>query len=163
MKRYKNRFYQTPLKRNFALKMRNEPTPAEAHLWKYLQNGQRKQNRFVRQKIILGYIVDFYTHDSRLAIEVDGESHYTEEGKKKDQLRTRALNNAGIYVLRFSNTEVIQNTKGVLESIDKALTLKGSRKYSTPDSEQKSKPGASEICIKHHIGYTTCTKEHKRR
>lgn len=124
-----NKFYQTPYKKAFALGLRNNPTEEENILWLYLRNGQRKQNRFVRQKIIYGYIVDFYTHDSRVAIEVDGSQHQELAARKYDEIRRKALNKGGIYVLRFSNYEIRNNLEYVLAKIDNVLTLKGSRKF----------------------------------
>jgi very-short-patch-repair endonuclease len=121
----RDKFYATPYKKTFATELRNNPTPAEEYLWKFLQKGQRKQNRFVRQKVILGWIVDFYTHDSRLAIELDGRQHSEPSAVKYDTIRTKALNSSGIYVLRFTNDDVFDNTEAVLDRIDSCLTIKG--------------------------------------
>lgn len=134
-----NKFYQTPYKKTFATGLRNNPTTAEAALWKKLQNAQRKNNRFVRQKVILGWIVDFYTHDSRVAIEVDGVDHLTDEKKKSDALRTRALNKSGIYVLRVTNYDVLNNIDSVLAKIDDTLVLKSDLKVSKPKSKRNPK------------------------
>lgn len=120
-----NKFYQTPYKKAFALGLRNNPTPAEAELWKYLRNAQRKGNRFVRQKVIYGYIVDFYTHNSRVAIEVDGSQHQELGAIKYDNTRRKALNKSGIYVLRFTNEQVMNHMDWVLAKIDATLTKKG--------------------------------------
>lgn len=115
-----NKFYQTPYKKAFATALRNNPTAAEERLWKYLQGGQRKNNRFVRQKVIYGWIADFYTNDSRVVIEVDGDTH----DKEKDRIRDKAMNKGGIYVLRFTNYDIFNNIDQVIIKIDKTLRLR---------------------------------------
>lgn len=117
-----NKFYQTPYKKTFALALRNNPTPPEEALWQRLKNGQIKNNRFVRQKVIYGYIVDFYSHYSHLAIEVDGKHH--ENTKEYDTHKDRVLNKGGIYVLRVSANDVFNNIEPVVQRIEKACRLK---------------------------------------
>lgn len=121
------KWYQTPYKKEYALYLRKNQTEPEKMLWKHLQKGQRKQNRFTRQKVIYGWIVDFYTHDSRVAIEVDGKLHEEPEQRAKDKVKDRALNKSGIYVLRIPARDIYNNMEKVLERIDSTLTLKGSR------------------------------------
>ncbi len=62
-------------------------------------------------------ILDFYCPEARLAIEVDGGQHFTEEGIAYDAVRTEELNLSKIQVLRFTNAEVKQNPKLVVEQI----------------------------------------------
>jgi very-short-patch-repair endonuclease len=73
--------------------------------------------QFYRQRIIGNYIVDFYRPKRKLIIELDGSQHYGEEGIKKDKRRNAYLKNIGLKILRFSDREVFENLKGVLERI----------------------------------------------
>lgn len=118
-----NTFYATPYKKTFATALRKNPTPPEAKLWERLRLGQIKGNRFVRQKVILGYIADFYSHTSRLVVEVDGQQH--ENQKAYDKTRDRAFNAAGIYVCRVSAYDVMNHIDGVVEKISRLCTGKG--------------------------------------
>jgi very-short-patch-repair endonuclease len=63
------------------------------------------------------YILDFYCPQHQLAIELDGDSHFTESGTEYDAKRTSFLNKIDIQVLRFTNTEVLENLENVLERI----------------------------------------------
>ncbi|MBI1803103.1 MAG: DUF559 domain-containing protein [Ignavibacteriae bacterium] len=63
------------------------------------------------------YILDFYCAKSRLCIELDGSQHYTNEGRKKDEMRDSNLQEQGVKVLRFSDIDALKNTNGVLQVI----------------------------------------------
>lgn len=119
--RANSKFYQTPYKKTFALALRNNPTEPEQLLWEKLKGGQIKNNRFVRQKVIYGYIVDFYSHYSRLAVEVDGKQH--KETIEYDRKRDKVLNSGGIYVLRVSANDVYTNMDEVIQRISQATRL----------------------------------------
>src|SRR5436190_23610164 len=98
--------------------MRNNSSHGEVALWASLKNKQLGI-RFVRQRMIGNYIVDFYCKELKLAIEVDDESHdmkYTYDNK-----RTAMLSELGVIVLRFSNKDVLKNREGVVESIKKYI------------------------------------------
>lgn len=96
--------------------LRNNSTTAEAALWKILK-GKKLGRKFRRQHSVGYYILDFYCPAERLAIELDGAQHFTEEGRKKDAVRTEYLNSLNIRVVRFENVEVFQNAQGVLDEI----------------------------------------------
>ena len=101
---------------SIAKKMRQNPTPAEKKLWQnYLRNFPV---RVLRQRPIDNFIVDFYCASLNLAIEIDGESHFTEEGKHYDRERTRILSGYGLTVIRFTNIEVLQNFEGVCRQLE---------------------------------------------
>ena len=96
--------------------LRRNMTKEERHLWyDYLRNYQV---RFLRQKVIDSYVVDFYCHDARLILELDGSQHYDPEEQKKDYERTKVLESRGLMVIRIPNNEINQNFKGVCEYID---------------------------------------------
>ncbi len=94
---------------------RNEPTSAEQFLWSKLRNKQLAGKKFRRQHSVGNYILDFYCPEYRLAIELDGDSHFTQSGVEHDKTRTAFLNQANIQVLRFTNTEVFENLEGAKE------------------------------------------------
>ena len=95
--------------------MRREMTMAEKKLW---QGFLRKLDVTVlRQKPIDNFIVDFYVASFRLVIEIDGESHYSENGKIYDAQRTAILEGYGLTVLRFTNEQVIKRFKDVCGEI----------------------------------------------
>jgi very-short-patch-repair endonuclease len=63
------------------------------------------------------YILDFYCQEEKLAIELDGQDHFTLSGSIKDEDRTRFLNQKGIRVIRFENVDVFEYMDFVLEEI----------------------------------------------
>lgn len=77
--------------------------------------------KFRRQFPIIGYVLDFYCVDKKLAIEIDGESH--EFRYEYDEVRTESLESQGIRVLRFSNENVLKNLEGVLVDIEQFLKI----------------------------------------
>ncbi|MDO8444056.1 MAG: endonuclease domain-containing protein [bacterium] len=113
----KYRPYNNPVIKQTRQRLRrNLPSP-EQILWSKLKNKQLDGFKFRRQYGIDNYIVDFYCPSCRLAIEVDGNSHYTKKGRDEDILRDKNLNLHGIQVLRFTNEEINHNCAGVLAKL----------------------------------------------
>ena len=77
--------------------------------------------RFLRQKVIDNFVVDFYCSSARLVIELDGSQHYDEQGLAHDKERTQVLEARGLTVIRFANTEVNSNFDGVCQTIDEIV------------------------------------------
>ena len=77
--------------------------------------------RFQRQKAIGNYVVDFYCHKAKLAIELDGSQHYEEDVIRYDAERTAFLCAQGLTVLRISNADVNRNFEGTCMEIDKTV------------------------------------------
>ena len=101
--------------------MRSNLTEPERRLWYgYLRTLPIP---IKRQKPIGSYIVDFYCASRKLAIEIDGDSHYSPEAVEKDTARTLALSVLGISVVRFSNEDVMKNFDGVCAEIASRLDL----------------------------------------
>ena len=96
--------------------LRKNMTKEERHLWYDFLREYRV--KFIRQKIIGNYIVDFYCAKANLVIELDGSQHYEEIGIKKDLERTKYLENQGLKVIRIPNNEIKNNFCGVCEFID---------------------------------------------
>ena len=105
-----------PKNEDHARELRKDMTPWERKLWyRFLRDYPI---RFQRQKCIDHYIVDFYCFLAKLVIELDGGGHYHSESQKKDQIRTRVLENYGLRVLRFCNLDIDKNFYGVCTIID---------------------------------------------
>lgn len=111
------RIHNKPELKKYRRNLRNNLTPAEALLWKALKNKQLKGRKFRRQHSIGNFIVDFYCPFEKLAIELDGQFHFTPDGEEKDRIKTEYLNRQGIRVLRFENKVVWELPSAVLERI----------------------------------------------
>ena len=99
-----------------ARQLRKNMTKEERRLWfDYLREYPRK---FVRQKIVGRYILDFYCAQAKLAVEVDGSQHYEPAGAERDRERTKYLEGFGITVIRIPNNELMHNFRGACEYID---------------------------------------------
>lgn len=106
--------------RAHARELRQQQTDAETRLWYFLRNRAFGGFKFRRQhpiKLPNGsmFILDFYCHQTKLAIELDGGQHV--ENKQADERRTALLEQQGIRVIRFWNDDVLLRTDAVLEVI----------------------------------------------
>jgi very-short-patch-repair endonuclease len=101
-----------------ARKLRQNMTLSEVLLWNELKQKKMLGYDFDRQRPIDEYIVDFYCKELFLAIEVDGDSHDTDEAQHKDQIRQKRLESLGVSFLRFENLEVKRNMNNVLKEIE---------------------------------------------
>jgi very-short-patch-repair endonuclease len=101
-----------------ARQLRREATIVEKRLWWRLSARQLDRHKFVRQLAIGPYFADFACREHRLVIELDGGQH---AGSQTDPVRTAYLEAQGYRVIRFWNSEVIENIDGVLEQILQAL------------------------------------------
>jgi len=95
--------------------MRSNMTPAESKLWYHLRRNNLANFHFRRQQIIGSYIVDFYCHSANLVVELDGSGHLDQVAY--DQKRDDTLAGLGLRVLRFYNSDVIEDIDTVLEVI----------------------------------------------
>jgi very-short-patch-repair endonuclease len=113
--------YNSNLKQ-LSRQLRNNMTDAERHLWSRVRMKQIKGHQFYRQKPIGDYIVDFYCPRAKLVIEIDGSQHFSTETSQYDRIRDEHMCSLGLRVLRFTNTEVMTHTEGVVERIGEAIT-----------------------------------------
>ena len=114
-----------------ARRQRENPTEAEALMWKYL-SGDKLGEHFRRQHPIDNYIADFVCLRKQLVIEIDGGYHEDIDQQKRDDFRTRELAKKGFQVIRFTNEEVLADTDRVVSDISQILNNKESG--STPPS-----------------------------
>ena len=104
-----------------ARELRNQATPAERKLWQFLSGKKLMNLKFRRQHLIGPFIVDFYSPEKKLIIEVDGGTHI--DNHTYDMDREKYLKSKGYKILRFLNTEVISGTADVLDKISMACEL----------------------------------------
>ncbi len=100
--------------------LRKHMTDEEKHLWyDYLRTYPI---RFLRQKVLGPYIVDFYCAKAKLAVELDGSQHETESGRELDAQRSAFLQQYGVMVLRISNIKITRDFKDACALIDETVT-----------------------------------------
>ncbi|MCD7804439.1 MAG: endonuclease domain-containing protein [Oscillospiraceae bacterium] len=110
--------YNSGLKEK-ARKLRKKMTPEESHLWYDFLKSYPV--RIYRQRSIDYFIADFYCSEAKLIIEIDGNQHYTEDGKTQDDVRTEILERYGLEVIRFTNDDIKYRFKNVCDEIDKVI------------------------------------------
>ena len=99
--------------------LRKNMTKEERHLW--YDFLKLYPVRFSRQKILGNYIVDFYSAEAKIVVELDGSQHYEEAGMEKDEVRTAFLEGYGLKVLRIPNNAVNSDFRAVCAYIDAAV------------------------------------------
>ena len=107
--------------RKYAAQLRSNLTDAEAKLWQDLRGRRVQGYKFRRQHPIDDYVADFACISEKLIVEIDGETHSTEEELAYDVRRTKLLEGLGWQVIRFTNDEVYTDVDGVVEAIWEAL------------------------------------------
>ena len=103
-----NKILQTHARKN-----RNNPTEPEKKIWYEILSRKQTGYKFLRQHPIGDYIPDFYCRELKLIIEIDGDSHCSQE--YYDSQRTSYFEVRGIKVLRFTNRDILSNIGGVKE------------------------------------------------
>jgi very-short-patch-repair endonuclease len=101
--------------------LRKPQTKAEQKLWRVLRNRNLEGYKFRRQHALGPFIADFYCHEARLVIEIDGENHLIRKVKEYDKWREGILRSYGLAVIRFTNDEVFRDLDGVLKAIVEAV------------------------------------------
>jgi len=100
--------------REFAKKMRREPTDAEAAMWRLLRDRRLAPFKFRRQVPFQNFILDFVCFERRIVVEIDGGQHAS---SGRDAARETALMAEGFRVVRYWNNDVLLNPAGILEDI----------------------------------------------
>ena len=110
--------YNREDRKQYRRELRKRMPLAEVILWSHLKNKQLNNQKFRRQYSIDKYIIDFYCPEKRLAIEIDGDSHYLDKtSQDKDRERDQSLASMNIKVLRFINSDIYNNLESVLGKI----------------------------------------------
>lgn len=115
--------------KEYSLRYRKDCTLAEQILWDKLRS-KKEGYKFRRQHIVDTYIVDFVCLQKGLIIELDGKHHMLPDMQLNDAERTRMLGEAGYYVIRFSNDDIVYDIENSLKKIYEKLS-------SLPDKEKK--------------------------
>jgi very-short-patch-repair endonuclease len=126
--RFRNRLIRTLPKHHhnpkinyYAYSLAKHPTQAEIRFYEILKS-MRLHKGLLFQSIILNYIVDFMLPKHRIAIEIDGSSHINKQ--EYDESRTKVLNENNIVVLRFSNQEVFENPKFIIDRLNSVMRIR---------------------------------------
>ncbi len=106
--------------RQFAKTLRQDMTDAEQLLWRHLCAHRLYGQKFRCQQPLGPYVVDFVHFGARLIVEADGGQH---DGRDKDAVRDRWLEQQGFKIMRFWNNDILRNPEGVLATILAALGL----------------------------------------
>lgn len=103
--------------------LRENLSQAEVLLWSMLKGKGLNNYKFRRQYNVGKFVIEFYCPKSKLAIEVDGDSHFVEGAKERDRERQTIIETFGITFLRFTNREIYKNIEGVLDKIMEYIQL----------------------------------------
>jgi very-short-patch-repair endonuclease len=104
-----------------AKELRKAMTPAEEALWEQLRNSKVIGAKFRRQHPLDIFIADFYCHNKKLIIEIDGGYHDIPEQKEYDEGRTFLLEERGFRIIRFKNEEILNDIETVVLEIKRVL------------------------------------------
>ena len=115
--------YNDPSRKPDRRRLRKDATDAERKLWDILRNRQINGLKFLRQYSVGRYVLDFYCPEQRLAIEIDGSQHADIHGQRRDVQRDGYLKELNIRVIRFWNTDVLQNIEGVVQRLREELGI----------------------------------------
>ncbi|NBB77527.1 MAG: DUF559 domain-containing protein [Bacteroidetes bacterium] len=111
------KIYYNPKLKPLARKLRNNSTLSEILLWEEIKNRKIFGYKFLRQKPIGNYIVDFFCNELKLVIEIDGDSH-DNENFEYDMKRQKRLESIGLTMLRFDDLEVKKDMDNVLMALE---------------------------------------------
>ena len=106
--------------------LRHNLTEPEKRLWQILRNKQMGI-KFRRQHGIGHYIADFYCPELKIIIEVDGNSHFSEDAQEYDKIRDDFMLSLGIITIRMTNNDVMENIERVNDYIKHQVDLRSER------------------------------------
>lgn len=106
---------------DLARRLRQQQTPHEDLLWACLRDRQLGGAKFRRQHPLGRYVLDFYCHEARLAVELEGGVHNQEHQRAYDTVRREGIEQLGIRLLVLKNEELVQDVESTLARIVEAL------------------------------------------
>jgi len=109
------------IKKEFARALRKEQTQTEEIIWEKLRNRRFNRLKFRRQHVIEGFVLDFYCHEIKLGIEIDGTIHDQRFQKEYDTLRQEIIEMQGIIIVRITNEEVLTNQNNIYKKFEAEL------------------------------------------
>jgi 5-methyltetrahydrofolate--homocysteine methyltransferase len=121
-------------------------------MWSVLRNRAFHDAKFRRQHPMEGYILDFYCHEAKLCVELDGSQHNEDEQVKYDEERTKLLQEKqGVRVIRYWNSDILNKTQDVLNEIwdilDERLPENSLTPSPSPDGRGEQRPTKHEIAV----------------
>ncbi|HNY04391.1 MAG TPA: endonuclease domain-containing protein [Candidatus Woesebacteria bacterium] len=123
--------------RNLSRNNRNNPTEAEYIIWRTILNSRKLQQKFLRQKPIGKYILDFYCPKLLLAIEIDGDSH--DKKYWQDKNRDWYMEIRGIKTIRFTNDQVVNKIDNVFTELLKVIKEREKEIVFSPFSRENAR------------------------
>ena len=117
------RHFNLPEVKSKRRRLRRDQTPAEKLVWRFLRNRRTKNCKFRRQYSIDQYIIDFYSPEIKLAVELDGNIHDLPDQKKYDIERQKYLENYGIKFIRIKNEKLFENPDKAFDSIETEIKI----------------------------------------
>jgi very-short-patch-repair endonuclease len=109
--------YNKPSEKEKRRLLRNNMPLAEMIVWEKLKGRQVEGCKFRKQYSISAFVIDFYAPELRLAIELDGDSHFRDGAPAYDYERQMFLESKGTQFLRFTNQQVYEDLEVVLKMI----------------------------------------------
>ncbi len=106
------------VKIQFAREFRKNPTKSEKIMWNALRNRQFLNLKFRRQFLKDGYLIDFYCHELRLAVEIDGSIHLEKEQAKYDEERQKIIEQNNIRFIRINSETIESNINKILKKLE---------------------------------------------
>lgn len=126
-------FYNTWAQKNRRRSLRNQPIPSEVVTWSLLRGRRLLGCKFRRQYGIGPYIIDFYCPSIRLAVEIDGETHFRPGQDVKDTARQQWIEQQGITFVRLTSDEVMGNLDGVVQKLEMEIKQLVERMPTSPE------------------------------
>jgi very-short-patch-repair endonuclease len=111
--------------------LRSSMPEAEVILWSRLKGRQLLYCKFRRQYSVGSYVIDFFSVEIKLAIELDGDSHFQPGAREHDRKRDQFIESFGIRIVRVLNSDVYDNLDGVLEMIGREVRERRGRGVSS--------------------------------
>ena len=122
MTQYFNRVSEKERRRS----LRNNMPKSETVIWSKLKGRQLLGYKFRRQYSVDRYVIDFYCPELKLAVEIDGDSHFQNDVENNEKYRQAFIESFGVQFLRFTNEDVFKNLDGVIETVRRtALEISG--------------------------------------
>lgn len=124
--------YNDPKRKNRRQDLRRQATTPEYYFWSFLWKTQFENLKFRRQYGVGPYILDFYCPELRFGIELDGESHDSQQAQRYDHQRTKYLQSLNISIIRFQNADVLENTDCILAELRKYIRARRAHFFLPP-------------------------------
>jgi very-short-patch-repair endonuclease len=115
--------FNRPTEKSKRRQLRRDQTPAEELVWRFLRNRRTKNFKFRRQYSVDKFVIDFYSPELKLAVEIDGDIHDLPTQKEHDIARQSYLEGFGIKFIRIRNEELFTNTDKAFDRIEEMIKV----------------------------------------